>query len=127
MVSKRHINWGEIIRFGIVGLIATAIHYGIYLLCQLIMPVNIAYSLGWITSLVLNFYLSSRFTFRQNMSAVKAGGFITAHIINYLMHIGLFNLFLWVGINQTIAPLLVFCIVVPINFILVRFVFNKLP
>ena len=126
-MSRINITWGEVVRFGIVGLIATAVHYGIYLLCQLIIPVNIAYSVGWIISLALNFYLSSRFTFRRNMSAYRAGGFITAHIVNYLLHIGLFNLFLWLGFDQTIAPLFVFCIVIPINFILVRFAFTKLP
>lgn len=121
------INWGEIVRFGIVGVVATAIHYGIYLLCRLIMPVNIAYSLGWIISLCCNFYLSSRFTFRKSMSVYRAGGFVTSHVVNYLIHIGLFNLFLWLGIGQVYAPLLVFCIAIPINFILVRFVFTKLP
>ena len=121
------INWGEIVRFGIVGIVATAIHYGIYLLCRLIMPVNIAYSLGWIISLCCNFYLSSRFTFRKSMSVYRAGGFVTSHVVNYLIHIGLFNLFLWLGIGQVYAPLLVFCIAIPINFILVRFVFTKLP
>ena len=121
------INWGEIVRFGIVGIVATAIHYGIYLLCRLIMPVNIAYSLGWIISLCCNFYLSSRFTFRKSMSVYRAGGFVTSHVVNYLIHIGLFNLFLWLGIGQVHAPLLVFCIAIPINFILVRFVFTKLP
>lgn len=121
------INWGEIVRFGIVGIVATAIHYGIYLLCRLIMPVNIAYSLGWIISLCCNFYLSSQFTFRKSMSVYRAGGFVTSHVVNYLIHIGLFNLFLWLGIGQVYAPLLVFCIAIPINFILVRFVFTKLP
>ena len=121
------INWGEIVRFGIVGIVATAIHYGIYLLCRLIMPVNIAYSLGWIISLCCNFYLSSRFTFRKSMSVYRAGGFVTSHVVNYLIHISLFNLFLWLGIGQVYAPLLVFCIAIPINFILVRFVFTKLP
>lgn len=121
------INWGEIIRFGIVGIIATAIHYGIYLLCRLIIPVNIAYSLGWIISLCCNFYLSSRFTFRKSMSVYRAGGFVTSHVVNYLIHISLFNFFLWIGIGQVYAPLFVFCIAIPINFILVRFVFTKLP
>ena len=121
------INRGEIVRFGIVGVISTAIQYGVYLLCQLIMPVNIAYTIGWIVSLGCNFFLSSRFTFRRDMSIYRAGGFIGSHVVNYLMHMGLFNLFLWIGIGQVYAPLLVYCIVIPINFILVRFVFTKLP
>ena len=121
------LNWNEIIRFGIVGLIATGIHYGVYLCCILIFPVNLAYPIGWLVSLGCNFYLSARFTFRQHMSISRAGGFIGSHIVNYLLHIALFNLFLLIGINQVYAPLLVFCIAIPINFLLVRFVFTKLP
>ena len=121
------IHWGEIVRFGIVGVIATAIHYGVYLLCQLAIEVNIAYTIGWLVSLGCNFYLSSRFTFRKEMSVYRAGGFISSHVVNYLLHMGLFNLFLWMGIGQVYAPLMVYCIVIPINFILVRFVFTKLP
>jgi putative flippase GtrA len=121
------IDWREIIRFGIVGIVATAIHYGVYVACQLFLNANIAYTIGWIVSLGCNFYLSSRFTFRREMSAYRAGGFIGSHIVNYLMHMGLFNLFLYLGIGQVIAPLLVYCIVIPINYLLVRFVFRKLP
>ena len=121
------LDWSEIIRFGIVGIIATGIHYGTYLLCQLYLPVNLAYTIGWIVSLGCNFYLSARFTFRQHLSLYRVGGFIGSHVANYLLHIGLFNLFLWIGISQVYSPLLVFCIVIPINFILVRFVFTKLP
>ena len=121
------IHWREIIRFCIVGGIATAIHYGVYLLCQLVMSPNIAYTIGWAISLGCNFYLSSRFTFRQHMSIYRAGGFISSHVVNYLMHIGLFNLFLWIGVNQLYAPLIVYCIVIPINYLLIRFVFSKLP
>ena len=121
------LNWREIVRYGIVGILATAIHYGVYLLCQWVIPANIAYTIGWIVSMGCNFYLSSRFTFRKDMSVYRAGGFISSHVVNYLMHMGLFNLFLWLGIGQVYAPLLVYCIVIPINYILVRFVFTKLP
>ena len=82
----KQIPWAEILRFAIVGVIATAIHYGIYMLCQLFMNANIAYTIGWIVSLGCNFYLSSRFTFRKQMSVYRAGGFVSSHIVNYLMH-----------------------------------------
>lgn len=124
---KFSFDWREIIRFGIVGLIATGIHYGVYILCHLVMPVNIAYTVGWIVSLACNFYLSSRFTFRKSMSVYRAGGFIGSHIVNYLMHMGLLNFFLWLGIGPVVAPLCVYCVVIPINYLLVRFVFTKVP
>lgn len=124
--KKQHIDFGEIIRYGIVGGIATAIHYGVYALLQLWLSVNIAYTCGYIVSLGCNFILSARFTFKKSPSLPKAGGFVASHLINYLLHIGLLNLFLYCGVSQMLSPLLVFCIVIPVNFILVRFVFNHL-
>ena len=58
----------EIIRFGIVGVIATAIHYGIYLLLKQVMDINISYSIGYLISLACNFYLTARFTFQTGTS-----------------------------------------------------------
>lgn len=120
-------SWKEIIRFGIVGVIATAIHYVVYLLCQLVLTPNIAYTTGWVISLACNLWLSARYTFRRNLSVYRTMGFIGCHILNYLLHIGIFNLLLWLGMDKIWAPLVVFCIVIPVNFILVRLTFHKLP
>ena len=121
-----HTDIKEVIRFCIVGLAATAIHYLSYLLLQSLMSPNIAYTLGFIISLACNFVLSARFTFRTRMSLLRGGGFVLSHLLNYLMHIALFNLLLWCGVNRIIAPIGVYAVVVPVNFILVRLVFRKL-
>ncbi len=113
-------------RFCIVGVVATAVHYGVYALLNLFCQYNIAYTVGYLVSLALNFYLSSRFTFRSSMSVLKGGGFVIAHLVNYLLHMALLNLFVMVGVPEIWAPLPVYAIVVPINFILVRTVFKKL-
>lgn len=55
----------EIVRFGIVGVVATALHYGIYWLLNDQMNVNVAYTLGYFISFVVNYLLSARFTFRR--------------------------------------------------------------
>jgi len=47
-----------------------------------------------------------------------------AHGVNYLLHMVLLNLFIWIGVRQEFAPLPVFAIAIPVNFILVRFVFK---
>lgn len=107
-------------RFIIVGCIATAVHYGIYLiLCFVIVP-WLAYSIGFALSFALNFYLSNVFTFRTRPTVCGGLGFGLSHLINYLMHIALLQLFLSMGIAESIAPLAVFSIVIPVNFLLVR-------
>lgn len=116
--------YGEIIRFGLVGTTAAAIHYGTYWLLQHYIDVNIAYTVGYVVSFMVNYYLSAHFTFRQKTSARNGLGFIGAHLTNYFMHIVLFNVFLWVGLSRALAPLAVLAIAVPLNFLMVRFVFK---
>ena len=114
----------EAIRFGIVGVVATATHYGIYYLLQPHINVNIAYTTGYALSFIANFYLTSYFTFGTKPSWRKLMGMGGAHSVNYLLHLALLNLFLFMGITKTWAPVPVFAIAIPINFLLVRFVFK---
>lgn len=113
------------IRFVMVGILATAIHYGLYFLFQLFIEVNIAYTIGYLVSFVANFYLTACFTFRSRPSWGKAFGFGGAHLCNYLLHMGLLNLFLYLGLSRPLAPIPVFAIAIPANFLMVKFVFRK--
>lgn len=115
----------EFIRFVMVGVLATALHYGIYFLLQRFINVNIAYTLGYALSFIANFYLTAYFTFGKKPSWSKAFGFGGAHLFNYLPHIGLLNTVLWLGLSKTLAPIPVFAIAIPVNFLLVRFVFKR--
>lgn len=115
----------EIIRFGIVGVLATIVHYGIYLLLLHIMNESLAYSIGYIVSFIGNFLASNYYTFKTKPTAKSGLGFAFSHLINFLMHLSLLNLFLWIGIKAEVAPIPVFFIVVPVNFLLVRFFLKK--
>ena len=123
----------QFIRFAIVGALATAIHYGLYLLIVWANAIgedetlytNIAYSIGYVVAWCANFYLSAHFTFQSNTSLKRGIGFALSHGVNYVLHLIFLNLFLWLGLSETIAPIPVFCIVIPINFILVRYVFTS--
>lgn len=115
----------EFIRFVMVGILATALHYGIYFLLQRFINVNIAYTLGYALSFIANFYLTAYFTFGKKPSWSKAFGFGGAHLFNYLLHIGLLNTVLWLGLSKTLAPIPVFAIAIPVNFLLIRFVFKR--
>jgi len=115
----------EFIRFAAVGVIATGVHYGVYYLLQKYINVNIAYTTGYLVSFILNFYLTSYFTFRVKPSVKRLFGLGGAHLVNYLLHMLLLNLFLWIGLNKELAPIAVFAIAIPVNFLLVRFVFKS--
>lgn len=118
-------NFYEIIRFGIVGIIATIIHYGIYLALNFIIVSWIAYSIGYGISFLCNFYLSNKFTFKTKPTIRKGIGFGLSHFINYLLQVILLSIFIKLGIPDKYAPLPVFCIAVPINFLMVKFVLKS--
>lgn len=121
----KSVDLKEIFRFILVGVFATLLHYGIYLLLMSVWPVNLAYTSGYVISFIFNFILSARFTFRARAGLKKGIGFGLSHLINYGLHILLLNFFLWLGISKTYAPVPVYMIAIPVNFILVRFVFKS--
>ena len=116
----------EFIRFCIVGLAATGIHYGVYLLLFRWMNTSLAYSIAYVVSLCCNLLLTALFTFKTDVTVKRTAGFVASHGVNYLLHIVFLNVFLALGMAEKWAPLPVFCLVFPINFILVRTVFKKL-
>ena len=117
-------TFGEMVRFAIVGTTAAAIHYAIYWVLQHWINVNVAYTIGYVLSFLVNYYLSAHFTFREHTSARNGVGFGGAHLMNYLLHMVLFNFFLWIGLSRELAPIAVLAIAVPANFLMVRFVFK---
>ena len=116
----------EVLRFGIVGVVATLLHYVIYWILQHWINVNVAYTIGYFLSFIANYFLSAQFTFREKTTTRNGIGFAGAHLFNYLFQMVLLNIFLWLGVSKALAPLPVYCIAVPVNFILVRTVFKKL-
>lgn len=117
-------TFGEIFRFAVVGTISTVMNYVIYWILQHWINVNVAYTIGYVLSFFVNYWLSAHFTFKEKTSAKNGLGFSGAHLFNYFLHMVLLNFFLWLGFSNELAPLGVYAIAVPTNFILVRFVFK---
>ena len=115
----------QALRFAVTGVMAVAIHYGVYMILRQWMTDTIAYAIGYGVSFVCNFLLTCVFTFHKRANMHRGIGFCIAHVINFCLQIGLFKMFLWLGVASDIAPLIVFCIAVPMNFLLVRYVFKK--
>lgn len=116
---------GEIVRFGIVGMLATAIQYGVYWLLLRWLDHNVSMTIGYVVSFVFNFVASTYFTFRVKASAKRGAGFSFSHLVNWLMQMLLLNLFIWLGVSKEWAPLPMFCICIPVNFLLVRFFLKR--
>ena len=115
----------EFLRFVMVGLFATGLHYGIYFVLQKIHSGQCSLYLGICAEFCCQLLSYGLFYFRAasflEVKLLACGG---AHLTNYLIHIGLLNLFLRLGFSRPLAPIPVFLIAIPVNFLLVRFDFQ---
>lgn len=111
---------GEIIRFGLVGILATLINYITFILLFELLGSNISYTIGYFLSIIFNFILSNYFTFKTNPTKNKTIKFAFAHGFNYILQMVLLNVFIHMNISKEIAPIFVYSISIPINFLLVR-------
>lgn len=134
--DKRRQQLGEVIRFGIVGVTATLLQYLIYrLLLRLAIHLDVeagthmlptvAMTIGYVVSFIYNFIASTRFTFRVKANARRGAGFLFSHVVNYSLQMLTLNLFLLLGIGKQWAPIPMFCVCVPVNFLLVRFFLKR--
>lgn len=117
----------EILRFCIVGGLATAIQYGIYVVfvdavhVKAVPSTLISYSI----SFVFNYILSALFTFHKRPNKRNMIGFVCSHAINMGMQTGMVAIFKGiVGATLALLPALAICI--PLNYLMVRFAFVKL-
>ena len=118
-------TFGEIVRFGIVGCIATILHYVIYYFLNKWINLSVAYAVGYALSFIANFFLTAAFTFKKKATVKRGLGFGGAHLVNFLLQLALLNLFVYLGINKNLAPIPVYMIAIPVNFLMVRFIFKK--
>lgn len=115
----------EIIRFGIVGLLATGLQYGIYVVFVDAVKVKAVPStlISYAISFIANFFLSSYFTFQTRPDARKGIGFTLSHLVNMGLQTGLVAIFQQI-VGKTLALLPALGICIPVNYLLVRYVFT---
>lgn len=115
----------EIIRFCIVGGLATVIQYGIYVVFVDAVGVKAVPStlISYGISFIFNYILSSYFTFHKKPSTQNMLGFICSHAINMGMQTGIVAIFKGI-VGNTLALLPALAICIPVNYLMVRFAFN---
>ena len=123
--DKQRQQLGEIIRFGMVGVMATLIQVGVYNLLVGFLNEYVANTIGYIVSLTFNYFASTYFTFRVKASASRGAGFVLSHAINLTLQTVSLAFFIYLGFSKRLAQIPMFCICVPVNFTLVRFFMTR--
>lgn len=112
----------QFIKFGLVGVSNVAVALAIYYLLKFFgMNYILANTIGYVISIVNAFLWNSTFVFKHSLDKKKTKFIRTfiAYGITYFIN----TLSLWifvdiVNVSETIAPLIVLIIVIPINFLL---------
>lgn len=124
-ISKRRISIkkDEAARFIVVGIGVVFIGVAIYyLLYTFKVNHNISYATAYIVSTAFNFFASTLFTFKSRLTFGRAVTFSLSHVICLLVHITTLNVMIhYLKVPDTIAPLLVMIMMMPLNFTLIRF------
>lgn len=116
----------EILRFCIVGGIATMIQYGVYVVFvdAVKVPAVPSTMISYSISFIFNFLMTSYFTFHKQPNAKNGLGFTLSHLINMGLQTGLVAVFKGiVGTTLALLPALGICI--PVNYLMVRFAFTS--
>ena len=123
--DHRREQLGEVFRFGVVGVLATLIQYGVYWVLIHWLNPTLSMTIGYLVSFLFNFLASTHYTFRVKANARRGAGFALSHAVNWFLQMVILNLFLWLGMSKQWAPIPMFCICVPVNFLLVRFFLKR--
>ena len=122
---KNYAKLAEFVRFGITGILSTAITYGLYYLLILWLNPSVSFSLGYFMAFVVNYIMTVNFTFKVKASKKNAIGFVISNIINYGFSIAILNGFLWLGMTERMAPIPTMLLAAVFNFFIVRFVMKR--
>ncbi|GAF68111.1 unnamed protein product, partial [marine sediment metagenome] len=111
------------VKFVIAGGINTGVTYLIYLFVLLFTSYPVAFTVSYVAGIVIAYPLNSLFVFRVRLSLKKSLQFPIVYLVQYGLNMGLLYLFIdLAGLAEKIAPLLAIVIVVPITFLMIRFV-----
>ena len=109
------------LKFAVVGVLNTAVTYGIFLLLLQMISYLWAYSIAYASGVLFSFIMNSKFVFQKAMTLKK----LLVYPIVYLIQYGINTLVLYIvvtefGINPRIALLVAIVITIPITYLLSR-------
>lgn len=118
---------GELIRFCIVGTIATGIDAAVFYMVRLVAAYQVALISGYFISLVANYFLTVIWTFKQKPSVNNAIAVILAHLFNlFIVRMGMMYILVeQLHVNDRYAYIPTIVLSVGTNFIVVRYLIKR--
>ena len=106
-------------RFLGIGIINTIFAYIIFIVLLQFLNYNISYTISFIATIVLSYFLNSKYVFKQTLSINKFLKFPLVYIVQYLFGIVVLNILnMYMNTSNYINMFIVTIISVPLTFIL---------
>jgi putative flippase GtrA len=114
---------GEAFKFLLAGAANTAISYGIYLLLNLWLPYQASWTLAYILGIVVSYVLQAKWVFHMPLSWKNFMAFPLVYLAQWLLGIALLASFVeWLGLHESLAPLVVPLVTLPVTFVMARLI-----
>lgn len=127
-INIQNQNISEFIRFCLVGVVCTGLDASIFYVVCMFAPYQVALVSGYVLSLILNYFLTIYWTFKSKPTAKNGIGIVAAHLFNlFVVRMGLMYIFVeLLNANDRIAYIPTLLISVVTNFVVIKFVIEKL-
>lgn len=129
LTGRLPIKYRSAVRFVLVGTIGTGLQYGIYYLLlgvfqtkwpEVALLTSIAFTAGYVIEMVMNYFLTSFYTFKKTPSWKNAGGFILGRTLNYGIQLLFLNVMIWLHLSEEWAGIVAIMLAGVINYFVIR-------
>ncbi len=112
-------NVARLVRFGIVGVLNTAIYYGFYLVLRTQIPYLVAHICAFVVAMTCSYFLNCYITFRTPPRWKTFLLYPLSNIASFVVTtVGLRIAVANLGLDSRIAPLIVAIIAIPITYVI---------
>lgn len=122
---RRLFDRSTVVRFLLGGGLNTALTYLLYLALLLILDYWAAYTISYVSGIVLSYFINRKMVFRAAPSCASALLFPAIYVVQYLL--GLAVVHAWIrmfDLPAPFAPLVAVAVTLPVTFVLSRAVFR---
>lgn len=114
----------EFVRFCMVGALCTAIDAGLFYIIKLVFCYQVALSIAYIVSLIINYYLTTFWTFKVKPSKKNFIGIVSVHLFNlFVVRMGLMWFFIsYCHLSENLAYIPTLMLSVMVTFVLIRII-----
>ena len=115
----------EILRFLLAGGLNTALTYMIYLAAIVVVTYQVAYAIAYAAGILLSYWLSLRFVFRQTGNWRKLARYPLVYILQYGVGAAILEFLVGsLSVHAWLAPLIVAALTLPFTFVLSKCVLS---